>query len=216
MSKWESVLEDLTWPEQTNKVTNPGFETESPLGWIGAGWLTGTGSIARDTNRKFGGNASLKVTHTNQENYYYANQTLILSHVPYRVKARVWIPSTNVPSEYVRLFLGAFSNNTQVDADLTLTDRWQVLKIDNWNPGADAGGAINLMVGTTAATDGIAYFDEIEIRAIDKSREFVKLVRPMDVTVGVSSGDLARGARGWVSVWACEVEMWFATADLQA
>lgn len=217
MSKWESVLEDLTWPEPTNKVTNPGFETESPLGWTGAGYLTGTGSAARDTTRKSAGNASLKVIHSNTENYYYARQALtVTAATAYRVKARLWIPSTNVPTGPVRLSLNAFETNSYVDASLTLTDRWQVLKIASWNPGTDAAGNLDLIVQTTNAADGIAYFDEVEIRAIDATREFVKLARPVNVDIGASPPDLKRGARGWLSVWAGEVELWFATADLQA
>jgi hypothetical protein len=160
--------------------------------------------------------ASLKVIHDNTAGYYYGNQTLILeSSTAYRVKAWVWVPSVNVPTEYVRLFLGGYSNNGQVDADLTLTDRWQLLKIDSWNPGVDAGGVINLMVSTTGAADGIAYFDEIEVRAIDTTRQFAKITQARSVDIGASPPDLTRGARGWLSVWACEVEMWFSTTDLQ-
>lgn len=213
MSKWEAVLDALQWPEPTNKITNPGFETESPFGWLGVIGGGGTGSIARDTTRKFGGNASVKVIHSNITGYYYANQAITpATSASHRAKARVWIPSTNVPTEYVRLFLGGFSNNEQVDADLTLTDRWQVLTIPSWT---DEGGDIRLIVSTTSATNGIAYWDEIEVREIDAARQFVKLARPTNIDTGVSSADLARGARGWLSVWACEVEMWFSTDELQ-
>lgn len=45
--------------------------------------------------------------------------------------------------------------------------------------------------------------------------KFVKLARPTAINDGSSGFDEARGIKGWTSVWACEVELWFRTADLQ-
>lgn len=47
------------------------------------------------------------------------------------------------------------------------------------------------------------------------SKTFVRLVRPTSVQDGVAQADLNRGIKGWSTLWACEYEMWFATADLQ-
>jgi hypothetical protein len=48
-----------------------------------------------------------------------------------------------------------------------------------------------------------------------EDKAFVKTCKLLDVRVGVTDTDLNRGIKGWSAVWACEVEMWFATADLQ-
>lgn len=47
-----------------------------------------------------------------------------------------------------------------------------------------------------------------------KTKTFVKLARPMDVSDGVSEDDLRRGIEGWSSIWAIEIHMWFDTTDL--
>lgn len=43
---------------------------------------------------------------------------------------------------------------------------------------------------------------------------YVKTVRTTTVGDGVASIDLERGITGWASLWECETELWFATADL--
>lgn len=48
-----------------------------------------------------------------------------------------------------------------------------------------------------------------------KSKTFVKLARPIDVSDGVAEDDLRRGIEGWASIWSVEIHMWFATTDLQ-
>lgn len=48
-----------------------------------------------------------------------------------------------------------------------------------------------------------------------KSKTFVKLVRPIDISDGVAEGDLRRGIEGWSSIWSVEIHMWFSTVDLQ-
>lgn len=46
-------------------------------------------------------------------------------------------------------------------------------------------------------------------------KPYVKLARPLSFTTGVDEGQLDRGIEGWATVWSIEVELWFATADLQ-
>lgn len=48
-----------------------------------------------------------------------------------------------------------------------------------------------------------------------RGKPFVKLVRPVGSSIGVSVLDMSRGIGGWTSVWAVEAEMWFTTAELQ-
>ena len=47
-------------------------------------------------------------------------------------------------------------------------------------------------------------------------KTFVRLARPQTINQGVFERDLNRGIQGWSAIWACEVEMWFDTSDLQA
>lgn len=46
------------------------------------------------------------------------------------------------------------------------------------------------------------------------SKTYVKLCRPLSMTEGESNPELNRGISGWSLVWACEVELWFTTADM--
>lgn len=150
MSKWYDVVSSLTWPEPTNKVTNPGFETASPFTWVGARWRSVSPFFTRDVSRKRAGLASLKLIHAGIEDPTSADQYLVLSpSTVHRVEVPIWIPSGNVPSGYVRVSLeGGYSNPTYADANLTLTDRWQLVKIASWNPGLTASGNIRLKVNT--------------------------------------------------------------------
>lgn len=45
-------------------------------------------------------------------------------------------------------------------------------------------------------------------------RHFVKRLDVTDVAEGLSDPEANRGIRGWSSIWGCEVEMWFKTADV--
>lgn len=45
-------------------------------------------------------------------------------------------------------------------------------------------------------------------------KTFVRLVRPGQVNELSVQPEMSRSIRGWVALWACEVEMWFTTADL--
>lgn len=47
------------------------------------------------------------------------------------------------------------------------------------------------------------------------SKAYVVTCTPGVAEIGVNNLDLNRGIAGWSSVWACEVECWFNTADLQ-
>jgi len=48
-----------------------------------------------------------------------------------------------------------------------------------------------------------------------KGKQFVKVLRALNITDNFAMGDATHPAiRGWVSVWACEIEMWFQTTDL--
>lgn len=48
-----------------------------------------------------------------------------------------------------------------------------------------------------------------------KNKTFVRLAKPVSASDVVTDSDLNRGVIGWSTIWACEVEMWFSTADLQ-
>ncbi len=48
-----------------------------------------------------------------------------------------------------------------------------------------------------------------------KGRKIVVRFRIPEVSEGVSDQDLNRGIKGWSAVWACEIELWFTTTDLQ-
>lgn len=43
---------------------------------------------------------------------------------------------------------------------------------------------------------------------------FVNLARPMEITEDIGLINLERGISGWVTVFACEIHMWFKTSDL--
>lgn len=45
-------------------------------------------------------------------------------------------------------------------------------------------------------------------------RNFVKRCDVLDVTEGLSDPERNRGIRGWSTIWACDVEMWFKTSDV--
>jgi len=47
-----------------------------------------------------------------------------------------------------------------------------------------------------------------------EGKTYVKLCRPQSIASGVSNADLNRDIIGWSTIWGCEVEMWFSTADL--
>lgn len=145
-------------------VDNAGFERAAPFGWTGGGFGGGTGAMTRDTEQKYRGLASLKLTQDNQAGYYMAAQHMVLtSDTEYDVSCRVRIKAGNVPSVRTALFMGAYSTNLQLQADLTLTDQWQFLSYEKWNPGADADGELMLIVETDEATDAIVYFDDVSI-----------------------------------------------------
>jgi hypothetical protein len=46
------------------------------------------------------------------------------------------------------------------------------------------------------------------------SKAYVIKALPVSVQDGKSNNELQRGIRGWISLWECEVEMWFSTADM--
>jgi len=50
----------------------------------------------------------------------------------------------------------------------------------------------------------------------DSGRGFVKRTSLLDASEGFSDPQRNRGIVGWSFVWGCEVEMWFATADMRA
>lgn len=47
-----------------------------------------------------------------------------------------------------------------------------------------------------------------------KSTSFVHLARPTNIDDGMADVDLIRGIDGWISVWACEIDMHFSTSQL--
>lgn len=56
---------------------------------------------------------------------------------------------------------------------------------------------------------------ETHVQALQwESKEFVTVCRPLEVKVELTDRRANRGIRGWSDVWAGEVIMWFATADL--
>lgn len=188
LRKWDSStqtwVEVQTWRPQ-ELVTNAGIETASPLGWIGAGFAGGVGSIARDTSEHFRGDASLKITQTNTVGYYFGNQPLILtSNAHYTVRAKIKIKTGNVPSVRASVFLGAFSNNLTLNANLNIVGEWQTVECFNWSPGADAGGVLNLEVQTTNATDAIVWFDDISIVPVGKESD----LKPLQLIIDENEG----------------------------
>lgn len=46
------------------------------------------------------------------------------------------------------------------------------------------------------------------------SKTYILKAVPTAVQDGMSNNELQRGIRGWISIWECEVEMWFTTADM--
>lgn len=46
-------------------------------------------------------------------------------------------------------------------------------------------------------------------------KKFVKSMQPTAVNIGVTDKDLSRNIVGWSTLWSCEIEMWFTTADLK-
>lgn len=49
-----------------------------------------------------------------------------------------------------------------------------------------------------------------------KGETFVKRVDLVQANLGLTDPERNRGIRGWSSVWACEVEMWFQTSNMIA
>lgn len=46
------------------------------------------------------------------------------------------------------------------------------------------------------------------------SKKYIVSLKTLDVSEGISDLDLNRGIQGWSTVWNCEVDMSFSTADL--
>jgi len=49
-----------------------------------------------------------------------------------------------------------------------------------------------------------------------EGESFVKQCQPVSSRIGLAEFDVARGIKGWTSVWEIEIDMWFSTAILQA
>jgi hypothetical protein len=79
------------------------------------------------------------------------------------MKAQVYIPSTNVPSEYVRLeTMQGGTDNYHADANLSIHDQWQEVSFQ-FTAGSATWVAFFCHVSTTNETDGIAYFDNVTL-----------------------------------------------------
>lgn len=50
---------------------------------------------------------------------------------------------------------------------------------------------------------------------VGSGQSFVKRVDLLEANCGLAEPARNRGIRGWSSIWACEVEMWFATRDVK-
>jgi len=149
-------------------TTNGCFET-SLNGWTGYGANGGTGSAVRSTSITHGGSSgSCKVTHDNQVGSYYAYQdSTLIAGRQYKLSAWVYVPSGNVPSNYVQLreyWTGNFQN-----ANLGITNQWQKLEF-NFTAVSSGRCSIQLRVSTSEATDGIAYFDDVSLTEVNENK----------------------------------------------